>query len=155
MQNILVAAYPVDLVMALYKDLPEAVERSELLAPMVMHLERTRRAFERWNSRNLYLEASIIREGNVAVRDLLIEKADLIPPDLIEDAKKLIVHYDAWLEKFEQVRSDRTLSENEPFVFVGTDGLPFPSDSAEKFVQRFRDLQSELYDAGPQRFGTR
>jgi hypothetical protein len=47
---------------------------SQLLGPAVMQLERTKRALSRWNEKNLYLEAKIVREGNVAVRDLLLSK---------------------------------------------------------------------------------
>ena len=37
-------------------------ERSvgELLGPVTMQLDRTERAFQRWNEKNLYLEAKVI-----------------------------------------------------------------------------------------------
>ena len=43
-----------------------------------MQLERTKRAFARWNGKNLYLEAKIVREGNVTIRDLILTKGHLI-----------------------------------------------------------------------------
>src|ERR1700694_2722603 len=73
---------------------------SQLLGPMVMQLERTKRAFERWNTKNLYLEAKIVREGNVAVRDLLLLNGHLIPAEIMPDAARLVEHYDRWLEEF-------------------------------------------------------
>ena len=76
---------------------------AELLQPILIQLDRTQAAFSRWTGKNLYLEAKIIREGNLAVRDLLISKAELIPTDLVSHANKLIVHYDRWLEEFDRL----------------------------------------------------
>jgi hypothetical protein len=78
---------------------------SELLGPVFLQLERTQRAFKRWSSKNLYLEAKIIKEGNTIIRDLLLSRPHLIPPPLLEDTAKLIEHYDRWLEEFEATRS--------------------------------------------------
>jgi hypothetical protein len=125
---------------------------SELLAPMVIQLERTKSAFNRWISKNLYLEAKIIRDGNLIIRDLLLRKAHLIPGDLRLDANRLVEHYDVWLEEFDRIRGDATPNLrggtepnlNEPFVFAGPKGYPFPVDSAERFKERFEQLQREL-----------
>jgi hypothetical protein len=118
---------------------------SELLAPMVMQLERTKQAFDRWRSKNLYLEAEIIRKGNLAVRDLLIEKAHLIPADLISDANCLVTHYDRWLEEYDRIRGGAEPDLNEPFVFVGPKGYPFPSESERRFRERFEQVRQEVY----------
>ena len=61
---------------------------AELLAPVFIHLDRTERAFKRWKERNLYLEQKVVGEGNAAIRDLLISKTYLIPPELREDAAR-------------------------------------------------------------------
>jgi putative intracellular protease/amidase len=52
-----------------------------LLGPLYMQFDRTQRAFDRWQDKNLYLEAKVIREGNLTIRDLLLSKSDLIPPE--------------------------------------------------------------------------
>jgi hypothetical protein len=125
-------------------------ERSvaELLAPIAAQLERTQRAFERWNDQNLYLEAKVIREGNVTIRDLLLTKTHLIPPDLLLDAASLVAHYDRWLEEFDRLRSEQNPGAGAKFVFVAAKGYPFPRDAADKFQKRFLELWNELY-AGP------
>lgn len=69
----------------------------------------------------------------------------MIPPHLMEDACKLIEHYDAWLEAFDRIRNDKEKSSSTSFVFVGPDGYPFPSVAEAKFKAEFRKLQSELY----------
>ncbi len=118
---------------------------ANLLGPVSMQLDRTRRAFDRWTSKNLYLEAKVIREGNETIRDLLLRRGHLIPPELLEDAGKLVEHYDVWLEKFEKQRLAEEPDLESPFTFVGPDGYPFPRRSAERFQEKFREYWVELY----------
>ena len=120
---------------------------SELLGPVYMQLDRTERAFNRWQSKNLYLESKIIKEGNMAIRDLLLAKGHLIPPKLLEDAGLLIEHYDRWLEEFETRRAAESPDDDTPFVFVGPQGYPFPIESAKRFQEAFKNLWQELYSA--------
>src|SRR5687768_10971581 len=49
---------------------------SQLIGPLYMQFDRTKRAFERWDTKNLFLEAKVIRDGNLTIRDLLLSKAD-------------------------------------------------------------------------------
>jgi hypothetical protein len=117
----------------------------ELLGPIVMQFDRTKRAFARWNKRDLYLEAKIVREGNLVIRDLLLAKGHLIPSSLMEDASRLIEHYDAWLEEFESLRSDPARHNSKDYVFVGPKGYGFPTNAEAHFKEEFRRLQNELY----------
>lgn len=41
---------------------------ADLLGPVHMQLDRTGRAFQRWNAGNLYVEARVIREAIMASR---------------------------------------------------------------------------------------
>jgi hypothetical protein len=118
---------------------------TELLAPLYMQFQRTERAFGRWNSKNLYLEMKVVKGGNEAIRDLLLMKGHLIPPELREDAGSLIEHYDVWLEKFEKQRLSESPDLNAPFVFVGPDGYPFPADEERKFRETFKAYWDDLY----------
>jgi len=120
---------------------------AELLGPVNMQIDRTQRAFQRWTTGNLYLEAKVIREGNQCIRDLLLTNGHYTPADLLEDAGLLIEHYDRWLEEFERIRGGRELDLKESFVFVGIgpNPIPFPRRSADRFQTRFRELWMELY----------
>ena len=122
---------------------------SELLAPVCMQLSRSKRAFDRWKDRNLFLEAKIIKASNETIRDLLLAKGHLIPPSLLEDAGKLVEHYDRWLEEFDRQRSEIHPDLGTPFVFVGHKGYPFPIESEKQFHKAFRDLWLELYGSNP------
>src|SRR4030095_7978465 len=57
---------------------------SELLGPIHMQLDRTGRAFDYYTAKNTYLEAKVLRDGNLAIRDLLLKVPHLIPPALLE-----------------------------------------------------------------------
>jgi hypothetical protein len=118
---------------------------SELLGPVFIQLNRTERAFHRWEAQNVFLESKVIREGNLVIRDLLLAKPHLIPPDLLQDAGLLIEHYDRWLEEFAKVRGEKEPDLREAFVFVGPQGYPFPRASAKKLEARFQELWMELY----------
>lgn len=118
---------------------------SELLGPLNMQFDRTERAFKRWRSQNLYLEAKVVKVGNEIIRDLLLSKGHLIPPELLDDAGKLVEHYDVWLEKFEEQRSSENPNLEAKFVFVGPDGFPFPTKSEERFRSMFKEYWRELY----------
>ena len=57
----------------------------------------------------------------------------------------LIEHYDAWIEAYNRIRSDTTLTAQTDFVFVGPAGYPFPADAEQAFKAQFKQLQQELY----------
>jgi hypothetical protein len=121
---------------------------TELLGPLYMQFDRTRRAFDRWQGHNFFLEAKVIREGNVTIRDLLLTKSHLIPPELLTDAGKLVEHYDRWLEEFERVRGSKDPDLDSPFVFVANKGFPFPKESEARFQSAFSDMWAQLYGPG-------
>lgn len=118
---------------------------AELLGPVNMQFIRTKRAFDRWNKKNLFLEAKVVKVGNETIRNLLLEKGHLIPPELLEDAGKLIEHYDVWLEKFENQRLSESPNIDTAFIFVGPDGYPFPSKSEKIFKDKFNEYWNDLY----------
>jgi hypothetical protein len=122
-------------------------ERSvaELLGPMNIQFERTKRAFDRWKERNLYLEVKVIKAGNEAIRDLLLAKGHLIPLELVKDAGDLIVHYDVWLEIFEKQRGGREPDLLSEFTFAGPEGYPFPSEAEARFRGKYREYWNHLY----------
>jgi hypothetical protein len=118
---------------------------AELLGPVFMQLDRTERAFRRWSAHNAFIEAKVIREGNLVIRDLLLAKPHLVPPDLLTAAGALVEHYDRWLEEFDRVRSAERPDLDTPFVFVGPKGHPFPRAEANMIQARYHELWRSLY----------
>lgn len=119
---------------------------SELFGPLSLQLTRTRNAFQRYHEKNIFQEAKILKEGNEKIRDLLLEKSYLIPPDLIADAEKLVQHYDVWLEEFSKLRETENPTEDKKFVFAGPLGFPFPRKSEENFKEKYNQLRKILYN---------
>ena len=120
----------------------------ELLGPMNIQFDRTRRAFDRWSKKNLYLEVKVIKAGNETIQNLLLKKAHLIPPELFDDAGKLIEHYDVWLELFEKQRGGKEPDLESPFTFAGPEGYPFPKKAEMRFKAKYRQYWTELYEGG-------
>ena len=142
-RNVIRLAYPEELSNILFEQIDSLV-LTELLSPMFVHLNRTKDAFLRWTGKNEYLEMKIIRESNLAMRNILINKAYLIPDYLMEDASKLIAHFDAWLEEFNRVRGNEEISNKTTFVFVGPKGSPFPIESEKSFKEAFTKMREDL-----------
>ena len=67
---------------------------SELLGPMVMQFDRVKRAFKRYQRKNVYLETKVMAEGNSTIKTLLLSHGHLIPPELFDDAGSLVEHFD-------------------------------------------------------------
>jgi len=119
---------------------------AELLGQVCMQLDRTRRAFKRYKSKNIFLEAQVLKNGNETIRNLLLEKAYLIPGDLIEDANQLIEHYDVWLEEFYKERELKNPDIGGKFVFAGPQGYIFPKEAEDNFKNKYHQLRKELYE---------
>jgi hypothetical protein len=108
----------------------------QLLGPMVIHLDHTNGAFEVWQADNTVVVTEVIRNGNAAVQKLLVEKAHLIPLDLVSDAAKLLDHYRHWFIEYERVQK----AKDTPYVFVGPKGHAFPAEAEQRFRQRYQEL---------------
>lgn len=119
-----------------------ASEYCTLLVPLVVQLDRTKDAFDRWRERNLPLESQTIRDGNLKARDLLEKHSQLVPPELQEARRKLVQHYDRWLEEYQKLREET--KSKEPFVFVGPKGYPFPTDAEARFRARLEYVSTKL-----------
>ncbi len=115
-------------------------EYCDILRPLVLQLDRTKAAFNRWNGKDLSLESETIRDGNLKARALLEENGKLVPDALREDQKKLMLHYDRWLEEYDRVRVKRTSNPDQPFVFV----YSFPSESEKRFRSRMAQIEAQL-----------
>ena len=108
----------------------KAQSLAEVLGPVDAQLRRTRRGFERGDRETLH-------EANEAIRDLLLTRSHLVPPELRADADALVEHYDQWLAMYEKQRA-----EDGP---AGPIDIAFPSDAARRFGDAYRRHMSELY----------
>lgn len=118
----------------------------ELYGPLNFYFERTKMAFDRYHEKNLYLEAKVMKESNEKIRNLLLEKAYLIPPELGTEANELVRHYDVWLEEFYKLREvENPEDKQSTFVFVGPKGVPFPKKAEAKMKEKYKEIWGEVY----------
>ena len=123
--------------------------RAELLEPLVVQLENTKTAFIQWSGKNTYRQVKIMRDGNLAARNLLVEKYDLIPEDLRGDADMLIEHYTHWLKYIEERKGDTEPGPDEQFPVIGVTGYPFPVGAEVRFRERLELLKTDLESLRP------
>ena len=121
-----------------------------LLGPVIMQLDRTRRAFARYEANSRFVESEILYKGNLTVRDLLLTNGHLIPDELRDVSNRLVEHYDRWLEEYDRVRGGRKPNPNEAFVFAGPSGYPFPAEADQLFKDSYKRLWNEVYGLTPQ-----
>ncbi|MGH3062045.1 MAG: hypothetical protein ACRDNA_11620, partial [Gaiellaceae bacterium] len=131
-----------------YRSNREWRERSvaELLGPVYMQLDRSNRAFGRWETRNDFLEGKVVKDANTQIRDLLLAKGNLLPAHLVEHAGDLIEHYDRWLEEYALKREGPEADIDTSPVYVGPKGYPFPDDADRAFKETFLRMRRELYE---------
>ncbi len=110
----------------------------ELLAPVRLYLLRSHIAVKAYQPNDDYRE-TILKECNVGIRDVLIQKGHLIPDDLMPHAEKFISHYDEWLQAYRQAREDQNLTQVK-HVFT----YNFPHDSEKAFIKKYEQFRAVL-----------
>lgn len=119
---------------------------SEVVGPVVMHLDRTARVADRYSDHPAsYLEAQIMRDSNEAVRSILLRNGHLIPTNLVVHAHKLVEHYDVWIRRFDEKVARENPTPDIRFD-VGFSNPGFPEDAQIAFKESFVLLRMELYE---------
>lgn len=79
-----------------------------------------------------FLLASIIRDYNTVLRDLLFEALGWLPADHAGHAVRVIFHLDVWQRQWEHHRAQTRPTPQDSFVFPTA--VPFPKDSADHLI---------------------
>ena len=141
-----------DEALEIFKSEREWKEKSlyQLLAPLVMHLERTSRIANRYRKITYrergksWFDAKLLKESNNTIKSILLSSGHLLPANLIEPANELVEHYDLWESRFDE----KVLQEspNEESIFdVGFTEKEFPRHAVDEFKKAFDNLRTELY----------
>jgi len=110
----------------------------ELLAPIMMQLKRSSITLTTYEANDHYRE-NIFKQCNETIRNLLLEKGYLIPPDLQSEAGDFLKHYDGWLQHHHQLRKvDKDMDKS--FVFTHD----FPHAAEKAFCQKYAQYRNEL-----------
>ncbi|REC48408.1 MULTISPECIES: hypothetical protein [Chryseobacterium] len=122
----------------------------ELLGQVYIHLNRLKLAFQNKYSKvqeyDRFYEDEIILKSNQHIRDLLINNGHALPPELLDEATKLIEHFDVWLTKYNQIRIlDKDFNSKQ--IYVGPDGFRFPENAERLFKEKYVEMFNELHRA--------
>lgn len=110
----------------------------ELLGPVIMQLKRSSITLKAYSSNDTYRE-NILKECNETIRDLLLTKGFLLPPELQEPAGDFLKHYDGWLQHYHKIREVEQDLE-KPFIFT----FDFPKEAEIKFRDKYNSYRQEL-----------
>lgn len=120
---------------------------TELLGQVYIHLNRSRIAFDNTYSKlkeyNSIFEDEVVYTSNKTIRDTLLKNGNYLPPELLDEASKLIEHYDAWLIKYHKIRkvNNDTTTIN---IYVGPDGYQFPKKAEGLFKEKYEEMFQEI-----------
>ena len=110
----------------------------EVLGPIMMQLKRSSIALNTYKPNDRYREA-ILKSCNETIRDLILTKGYLIPPDLMPDASEFLKHYDGWLQHYNQLR---VVDKNMEASFVFT--YDFPHKAEQRFYEKYKKYREDL-----------
>lgn len=120
----------------------------ELLGQVYIHLNRISSGFKNKYSKmkeyDPYYEDEIMYYSNKHIRDVLINNGHYLPPELLDEANKLIEHFDIWLSKYNQIRS---VEKNDQIkqIYVGPDGFRFPENAEKMFKEKYIEMFNILH----------
>ncbi len=123
---------------------------SELIGPVVMHLDRTQRVGKRYSTTTYkekgksYHDAMLMKESNEAVRSILLTNGHLLPENLRNQAHKLVSHYDLWISRF-NAKFEEEKPTVESVFDIGFTKESFPEDAVKAFQSAYDSLRAELY----------
>ncbi|WP_027381711.1 hypothetical protein [Chryseobacterium daeguense] len=120
----------------------------ELLGQVYLHLNRLKDAFKnkysKINEYDPFYEDEIIYSSNKHIRDLLINNGHFLPPELLDEATKLIEHFDIWLNKYHQLRILQKDMQSKQ-IYVGPDGFRFPENAEKMFKEKYIEMFNDLH----------
>jgi hypothetical protein len=124
-------------------DFESKKQTTQLLGQVYIYLNRTRKAYENKYSKltkyDPYFEDEIVFASNKRLRDLILDNGHHIPPDLLEDASKIVEHFDVWFTKYNTLRKvEKDIITIH--VYVGPDGFRFPIKAEERFKESYIKL---------------
>ncbi len=110
------------------------------LGKLYVNFNRSEIAYKNYlKEDNVFLHASILKECNLLLRNLLLENTHLMEKELRNAALDLICHYDIWITKWNDLY-DKT-KPNLDDVFVFENNHVFPKEAEQKFKEEFIRLK--------------
>ncbi|HEY6504496.1 MAG TPA: hypothetical protein VIZ28_11025 [Chitinophagaceae bacterium] len=122
-------------------------QQFELIGQLHMNLEISGNAYREYlQGGKTFMFAKILRQYNEKIRELIIEKGWLLPESLQKDALALVLHYDAWMQKWDELKAKLDPSPDDEFVFPNS--VTFPKEAARNIEQEHERLKQLFANAG-------
>lgn len=122
----------------------EQLTLTELILPLNFLLRLSERAYEKYMVNKIYLHALNIRKANEMVYQLIIDKINIIPHEIVQDCIDLLNHYDCWILQFKDEEEKRKPLLTDEFVFFRIDDqMAFPRLSEQHIFETIRKFNKQ------------
>ena len=110
------------------------------LGALKTQLDRSEVAYHAYiDSGQTFLYAKILKKSNDGIRDLLLSKTHLLPPDLYGNAIALLHHIDVWSVLWEDTFLIRNPSITCVFSFAND--VIFPATEVQRIIDYYNVLK--------------
>lgn len=106
---------------------------TELLGPMMLHLTQAQSCYHAYLSGGKTFRcACALWECNTALRGLLVDKGDLLPDAMQQQARKIVEHIDAWAALWVAHRDALQPGDDDVFAFENPETFPTEAEAQLK-----------------------
>ena len=112
----------------------------DLLGQVYHNLTRSGTAYKEYlENGKTFKYARELRIYNELIRKLLLEKGSLLSEELQADALSLLAHYDAWIQKWDELKAEINPLDDDVFIFVNSS--TFPRAAAQNLEKEYARLR--------------
>jgi len=115
----------------------------ELLGHLDTLLKRGEIAYKNYiTNKKTFLYATIIKDNNMRIRELILRQSHLLPSDQHQNAIDLVAHIDIWSVLWKDLNESRRHNLQDEFVFENS--VTFPRKSVESLLAYYQELKNTL-----------
>lgn len=123
-----------------------ASDALKFLGPLTVLLGRGDAIYRHYMANGkTFLYAKILKDNNARIRELIIEKAYLLPIVVQPQAIELLVHIDVWYARWEALEASKVHGLNDEFVFANE--INFPQSSVNELKTLYLQLKDVAYSS--------
>lgn len=120
-------------------------EFKEVILPLYLLLQLSRKAYTKYLLNKIYLHALVIRSSNKKIYDHLLTHLSQIAEPLQDDILELLNHYDIWMEQFREFETLKNPAVADPFIFYHIDEhSSFPQHAEQNIFDYYHHLNNSI-----------
>lgn len=118
----------------------ETHQQIQFLGRLDFLLQRVKKAYDGYSSHGkIFLYARILRDGNEAIRTLLIEQSYLLPAQQLQNALNLLHHIDVWAALWDETYATRVARSDSVFDFPNA--VTFPKEEVQDLLAYYEQIK--------------